>query len=191
MAEWKKYLTHVLPEVMGCPVPLAERAVHEAAREFCERTWIWQETVDVETEKGEAEIFVQIPRGARLVAVRYLLCEGQKREPSDQLIIRSQRRSPVQSESPQGESSEFQARAVLKPAEDAGSGPDFLFNDHGEAIARGALNRLQLMAGKTWSNTQAALMNKALFDQAIAREKIRLAKGYTGRSLTVRHRRFA
>lgn len=190
MAEWKKFLTYVTPEVMGCPVILAERAVLNAAREFCERTWVWQDNVSYVTQDEQREISVALPAGTRLVAVRYLLQDGRRCEVDSNLFVRSQ--SPeVQSEFEQTEDKTWQARVVLRPAEDAGSGPDFLFNDHAEAISKGALNRLQLMAGKTWSNAQAAMLNKALFDQAIAREKIRLSKGYTGRSLTVRHRRFA
>ena len=189
MINYEDFLPLVLAEVPGCPDITATSRIRNAVRDFCEKTWVWQEVVPYETEQGEREIFVYIPRDSRLVAVRYLIKEGQSIAVPDELFIRAQR-YPVEGEWEQEESKEKEARVILKPHEDSTSCPDFLYNDHSEAIAYGAKAKLMSMSTMPWYNPQLAMLNIQLFNKDIAQEKIKLVKGYAQKTLKVQMRRF-
>ncbi|MFP4629424.1 MAG: hypothetical protein ACLFMQ_01740, partial [Desulfohalobiaceae bacterium] len=97
MAHYEDIFSMIMPEVPGCPAPLAIQNLRQAAREFCQQTWIWQDTVPFEIEAGYREAYVSVPRDGRLVAVRYLLEDGQERDVPDKLMIKT-KRDPVEFE---------------------------------------------------------------------------------------------
>ena len=55
--------------------------------------------------------------------------------------------------------------------------PAFLFTDHAEAIAAGALKRILFMPGKSYTNASLATIFSGQFDQAIAKANVKAAKG--------------
>jgi len=189
MVKWEKYFSRVMPEVKGVPAPMAIQAIRDAAMEFCQKTWVWQDNVPYEMEKGFREIFVSVPRGARLVSVIYLLENDREKKMPDNIMIKSQR-TPVEGEFPSEQDMEYEARVALKPSETSTEGPEFLYNDHAEAIAHGAKARLMYDLRKDWGQPELARMHHQQFRQAIAQEKIRMQQGYSRNPSRVKARRF-
>lgn len=189
MIKWEKYFSRVMPEVKGVPAPMAIQAIRDAAIEFCQKTWIWKQDIPYEMEEGFREIFVSVPRGARLVSVIYLLENGRQKHLPENIMIKSQR-SPVEAELPAEKDKEYEARVALKPSETSTEGPEFLYNDHAEAIAHGAKARLMYDLRKDWGQPELAGVHHQMFRQAIAQEKIRMQQGYSQKTSRVRPRRF-
>ena len=186
--KWNAFFSRVMPEVKGCPAPIAVQAIRDAAREWCERTWVWQEVVPYETVEDSREVLISVPSDSRLVSVLYLIDEGQKKSP-DGYTIRANS-NPVETEDEQTETAEMEARVVLKPSEAATECSDFLYNGYAEEIGWGAKARLLYNPSKPWGNMDMAGLNFQMFRKAIAQEKIKLSRGYTNKSLKVKARRF-
>lgn len=189
MKSWEDYFPYVLPDVYGCPDPLAVQAIRDSAQEFCQKTWVWQDNVSYEIEEDLREIFVNVPRGASLVSIIYLLDNGKEKIVPENLLIKSQR-NPVESEFPAEESHNYNARVALKPSKTSEAGPIFLFNDHVEAIASGAKARLMYDPRKYWGNPELAMLHHQLFRKAIGEEKIKIQKGYSKKTSRVKSIRF-
>lgn len=187
--KWEEFLPRITPSVKGCPVSIIFKALRDATREFCKKTWIWQELVDYEVEEDSSDVFIYVPRDSRLVAVRYLLEDGNRIQVKSNYYVRSDREL-TQSEFDQIEDKECKARVVLKPSETSEYCPDFLLNDHSEIICYGAKFRLMYDPSKEWANPQLALASMQMFNKGIAAERINLKKGYVERSLQVKPRRF-
>ncbi len=187
--EYKEFLPRVMPEVIGCPVPVILQAIGDAVREFCERTWIWQDIVFFDFEEGYREGFVSLPKNSRLVAVRYLIENGNEQSVPEGMTIRASS-SPVEFEDEAEETKEMQARVVLKPSETSTTCPPWIFNDHAEAIAHGAKARLMYDNRKAWGNPTLASLSHQLFKRAITKERIKIHQGYTMGSSRVKARRF-
>lgn len=55
MVTWDAFYSFVRPNVQGCPLSYIDAAIRAATREFCEKTWIWnQETVCGDMLEGES-----------------------------------------------------------------------------------------------------------------------------------------
>lgn len=186
--KWDKFFSRVMPEVKGCPAPVVIQAIRDAAREFCERTYVWTQVSDAEIDKDESIAFIDIPRNARLVAV---INDNRAREDFPYRIIAKSDRTPVELEQIADTTKELSVRIAMKPIEDAQDCPDFLYNDHGEAIAHGAKARLMYDARKSWGHPELAVVHHNAFRKAIAKEKIKIHQGYIGQTGRVRARRFA
>ncbi len=185
--EYKEFLPRVMPEVIGCPVPVVLQAIRDAVREFCEKTWIWQEVVNCTITEDDRELVLDIPAGSRLVSVRYLLEDGREEAVPDNLFIRT---DDFEFEFEAEKDRAMQARVCLKPQETSTNCPDWIFNDHAESVAYGAKARLMYDKRKAWGDPQLATLNHQLFRKAIAGERIRLHQGYSTNNSRVRPRRF-
>lgn len=187
--KWEKFFPRVMPEVKGCPAPIVIQAIRDAAREFCEKTWVWQEIVPFQMEKGQREVFISMPRGASLVSVKSIVEEGGEHTVPDDIFIRSDRNLD-QFKSEASSTKQTQARGIFTPSENSDSCPDFLYNDHAEIIAHGVKARLMYDARKTWGHPDLAAMHHNMFRKGIANIKIYLHQGYRGSSSKVKPRRF-
>lgn len=189
MTDYKDFLPYILPEVPGCPNPTVIRSIRDTIREFCHKTWLWTEVVEYELEKDSSIIFVDMPRQSSIISLLYFVESNMKVEIEDNFIIR-EKRNGVESEFSQIETEKGELRAAFKPSRISTSSPDFIYNDHIEAISFGTKARLLINAQKQWANPQLAIGYNQLFNKKIVEEKIRLVKGYTKRSLKVKPRRF-
>ncbi len=180
--EYKEFLPRVMPEVIGCPVPVILQAIGDAVREFCERTWIWQDVVALKVEEGSREGFVFLQKSSRLVAVKCLIDEGRERDVPEGMSIKASS-FPIEFGEESTETKEMKAKVVLKPSETSSTFPSWIFNDHAETIAQGAKARLMYDNRKAWGSPELASLNHQLFRKAITKERIKIHQGYTkGRS---------
>lgn len=189
MVKYEDFFPYVQPEAQGCPAPLIIDAIRSAVREFCKETWVWQQTVDFEIEAGYREAYVFVPRNSRLVAVLYLLEDGEPREIPDNITVKS-RPYPVHFEHEPEEDKAYQARVALMPSEDSTECLDWFLFDHSDAIAAGAKFRLLRQTGKPWSNPEAAMTFFREFETYKGREKIVLLNNYSQSRTVVSPKRF-
>ncbi len=189
MAEYRDLIVRVAPDVMNCPDPVIEDAVRDTVREWCEKTWVWQEVVDFELVEDDREAVVTLPANTALVSIVYLIEDGNQKSLPDNLFIREQT-APVVLEDESTSSKTIEARVVLKPSATTTEFPDFMLNGSGEALSYGAKARLMYDVRKLWGNPEMAAFYHSKFRSAIAQEKIKMHQGYSRRTSRVRPRRF-
>ena len=193
MSALDDFLTKVRPWAPGVPDPVAYDAIRSAAIEFCERTRLWRYEDTYPVSASDAgEIFA--PVGAVLHDIEAVEFDGRKLRPITTVDLDAKvprwRTDPViglpewytQIEQnairivpPQD--GEVYVCLRLKPDPAANDIPDFIAREYREVIGWGALGRLLMIPGQSYSNPDMAQYYKSLFDQKIDRLS---TKGTTG-----------
>lgn len=73
----------------------------------------------------------------------------------------------------------LEIHAALKPTRAATDAPDWLVEDHFEALCDGARAELMAVPAKSWSQPQLALYYRSLFDAAVSRARADALRGGT------------
>jgi len=179
--------------VGGCPSVTIERAVLNAAIDFCLRTHAWQLALDsASVDASDFPYEIPTPTDAELhrvltviagdvalqpVAADSLDAEGVWREiegpprvwlmeDQDNLIIH-----PLPSVSV-----DLLVRASFKPSRTAISIPDFLASDHYETIQSGALSRLLMMPKREWTDINLGAVHAQKFTDECERIKSAISR---------------
>lgn len=174
MATLDAFEPDIAVQVAGCSSILIERAVLNAAIEFCQRTRAWNiAQPSVAVLATDFPYAVPVPTDGDLFRVMTVNAGGVPLEPvsedtldkvddwrategvpshwlmedSDNLLV-----YPLPAES-----TALLVRAAYKPSRAATTVPDFLFDDHYETIQAGALARLLLMPKRDWTDMQLGL----------------------------------
>ncbi len=193
MSALDDFLTKVRPWAPGVPDPVAYDAIRSAAIEFCERTRLWryEDTYDI-AAADDGEVFA--PVGSVLHDIEAIEFDGRKLTPIatvdlDEKVPRW-RTDPVpglpewytQVEQnlirivpPQD--GQLYVCVRLKPDATTTELPEFIAREYREVIGWGALGRLLMIPGQSFSNPDMAQYYKALFEQKIDRLS---TKGTTG-----------
>lgn len=173
---------YVLPDVIGCPMPVVDQAIVSAAIEFCERTYVWRHTpATVAAVEATTSYAFVTPTGAKVERVQAAWLDGiplKVRNATDMLGVADWLTKTGTPEYlvalddsnwrlyPLG-GGDVDMLVTLKPTRDATTIDSDIFEAHVESIAAGALARLQKKAGKPWSDLEQAAINKGIFDTAI------------------------
>lgn len=213
---YDQFFSWVLPEVNGCPEITATQAIRDVVIDFCEKTLIHQadhDPIGVMARIGDYDLDSP-ENGTRVVKVMNAWYKGEKLTPAapDEIIdpsIYSQRiggytttystpRAYAQKDSEtislipipdESLLSSLTLRVALAPLRSSTSCADFLFEQWVEAIAAGAITKLQTSAGKPYSNPQAAQLNQARYVMGVNAARQNAVRGYTRSSLSVKLRR--
>jgi hypothetical protein len=178
MRDFEDFLPDVLPHAASCPEPVALLHLRRAAQDFCTRTKLWREVDTMPATGAELET-VCVPPYAALVAIESVAIDGRRLAP-----LRSDRADEAGSGEPdyytQSGADEMRlvpcggavGRAlriamILKPAEGAEMAPDFLYEHHVPVIAAGALNRILLVPGQTYSDPNRAAYFGSIFERGL------------------------
>ena len=204
--KYSDFFLYVIPEVPGCPEFVAERAIREAAIDFCMKTDLYiAEPEKLQIAANVSDYDLPAPTGAEPNHVLALLREGVKLEPkryTDAFMLSAmatpappsyfaQRDNTSLMVGPKPKDSEqLDLLMSLKPSATSTSMPDTVGYENREVISAGALYRLQVMAGQPWTNGNAAGVNKAIYDRGIAAAMRQSHYGFSGASLTVQTREF-
>lgn len=169
----------------GCPTAVISDAILQAAEDFCERTWLWVQTVSpVTTMEDTLEYSFVPPEGASIVAIASLLLGGSS-VPFNQTA-----RDSVLLFSDPGADNVLVADAVLKPSKQAKRIPKFLFDEWQDAIVSGARAKLLDMPGTDWFQPGLAEKYRSEFNRVwTPRAKVEVARG-NRRPMRVNMRRF-
>lgn len=196
------FLVYVIPYAPGCPEFVAERAVVDAAIEFCERSLILTRTLDpVSVQAGEAlyeldgidQLIVHMPVAAWYLAKPLTLLSEEQApapmfnqsipgisqplgEPRAIAMVDDTSFScyPVPAESVVDA---ITVRAALRPADGATRLPDELYTHWRQEIAAGALASILLTVGQPYSNPNMAAVRDQLFRAGVNRARLASTRG--------------
>jgi len=195
----------VIKDVPGMPMPIVERAVRQAAIEFCEVTLTWRQALaDITLADGAASYTLTPPDESRIVTVIYCQQDDVRVLPTTQRLlddsVQGWRRDTVKAGTAQwyylpdrstisialrpDATGTLQVLVALKPTWTCRTLPDLLYDDNLDAIRDGALMRLMRMPGDN-QNQDLANYYEAQFERAKNREKAERLNDYTRESKLV------
>jgi hypothetical protein len=203
MKTWAQFYPFVLAEVPGCPDPVVDHHLRLAARDFCNRSGAWIEWVDSFTTSGSINRWDYDLTGEQeLVKITRALRTG------EELAVKAGGALPPDWES--GDSTRYdiqdtlvhlddesfvvfpkpaagdiiKCEMVFMPSLSATGVGDVLFANNAENIAIGALARMMMIPGKTWTNYKLAAEYKSQFESSL-HSAANTAFQRTGRSARV------
>lgn len=193
---WSAFLPWITPSVPGCPAPVAERAVCDAAIEFCEATQAFQAQVAVTTVIGTATysltttagvpaMIIGVKLGTRAIppvypeALTNSLGETWRDDTGAPQYYVADDESTLHFYPNPTEVETGTATLVIRPDRSATEWDDRLFQRYAEIIAYGALSRLYEQSSVPWADPNAALMKRQQFQRGINRIRARVFSGYT------------
>ena len=205
--KYSDFTIQVKPEAGGAPDFLIERAVRDAAIDFCQRTDVYvPEPEFIGIIKGVNEYAVTIPTGTELnhiidiydnktalrpVSYNELLRRLGDETEQGQPKYYAQRDNTEFFLAPIPSSNDsFRVVYSVKPTATSTSIPDTIGKEYRETIVHGALFRLQMMSGQPFSDPGAAQANRALYEREVGRTVRQVKYGFSGGTLTCKPRAF-
>lgn len=194
------FLPLVRGRLPGCPDMILKDAVRDACIRFCRETRLLVETVTVATTAGERYANLFPPGGQAWEVLKVYANDGRTLMPSnradedgreDDLATGTPARYYLEGDgrlglSPLPDADEtLQAVLSLSPESDATEVDDALWSDWREAICAGARAWVRRHYGE-WINPQAEADDRALFETAVDKARLRRARGATRMVLRVR-----
>jgi hypothetical protein len=190
------FLPLVKPYVRGCPDGLALQHLLDAAREYCERTLVWNfSCLPIKSEAGVARYTLQIAEQQEVSRILALEVNGSDYRVDDgvngRAAVRRSRSSDAAvfdlgtldftlAPAPTLDDMDIVVDVAVMPAQGATEWPDDL-RSHVRNITRGAIASLCALPRVDWRDMDTVQMEGARFEDAVATTASRVAKGF-GRS---------
>ena len=189
----------LLPQVMtfakSVPEPVALRFI----RQFCRRTRLWRASDQFQIAASDSEALCAIP-DARVYEVHKAWLDDRPLEPRtiawlddnvfDWMDIEEAgsglyvtQTEPNTIRVVPRASGLLRLRLILEPSRDALTLPDFLIDDHGELIGKGAAGRIMLLPEPEYANPQLGAAYVQEFESKLGGEHIKATKGQQGARL--------
>lgn len=194
MREIDELLTEVLPLAPSCPEPIAIRYLREAAIEFATQARNWKATDTLAVAAPDYECLIPF-EDARVLAIEEARFEGHRLQPIDTQALDellpgwqapdaaagtphyiTQVRPGTITLAPR-RAGPLWMRVVLVPSNRATTLPDFLLDEHGIEIGKGAIARVLTHPNGEWANPQLGGLYLAEFQAILARAHRKALKG--------------
>jgi hypothetical protein len=200
MKTWDDFLPLVIPHLPGCPNASIKTYLALTAREFFEKTYLWQDDIDA-IYLAPNQVEYDLDAEAEVEDVLAVVLDKEQLDRTEFRLIPFERRDETGSPrlywihsdrtirvfpTPDKRAT-MKVSAVLKPARNATGVEDWIYDTWADTLVNGVISRLAIMPGKEWTDVNLAAMHKALFEQAITKTRIR---EYRGVQLKVRQRPF-
>lgn len=215
MKTLESFLPEILPDVPGCPSDMAIRALRNTVIEFCEKSFIHQETLDPFTAiENVTDYDLDPPKGYRIQKIMKMWYLGREMEAlaPDDIGLPDPYRTNINgynaSKGPpagytqkdvdsftilpipdQKYANAITMRVALVPLRSMTEVEDFLFELWSETIGFGTKARLMLNPGKPYSNAESATYNQARFISGLNDARQRAARGNVRSDLRVQLRK--
>lgn len=201
MAAWSDFFPWVKPSVPGCPDLAIERAICDAAIEFCELTQTFvqraslsikanRSTYDLQTDAGVPGMVLGVTgTNNRVIPPTYLDAlmnargEAWRNDtgPPSNYIADSEDvlrlyPTPVADES-------GTLTLAVRPSRTDTSWDDRLFERYAETVALGALSRLFGQVNVGWSDANLALLKRKEFMQGVSKARAKAQNAYTNATI--------
>lgn len=183
MKTWPAFHRFVLTSAIGCPLPVVNEKLVEAAREFCQRTHAWQETDEFVAAGGASVFTFEAPVRSEAIKVVRATVSGKDLSiyardelPSNWQSGGADTKAPALYHFsrfeylliPQPAAGEPVAVTVSVQPSISGEGVgDDLFEQHAEHIAAGALYRILKMPHTEWQDLTEAQVARAEFESGV------------------------
>jgi len=196
MAAWSAFYPWVRPIVPGCPDPMVERALCDAAIEFCEMTQAFVErgklalkagraTYEVASDEGSPGMVLGVTIGEQPLAPVYLEAlsnrygEEWKNHTGDPRYYLADSEDVLRVYPTPDKAASGTMTLAIRPNRADTSWDDRLFERYGEVIADGALGRLLNQVSAPWAEPNAALQRRQRFMQGINKVRAKAMTSYT------------
>lgn len=191
----------VLPEVPGCPQPVALNAIRNAAIEFCRRSWVWRVSLDTMPVYAEVPDYeLEPPTKTKVAKILQVWFQGREIYPkAPDELNRLYARWPAETGTPKwfvqrdpeilllvpmpltSIEDAVEAEVAIAPSRASTGIDSAIYEKYLDAITHGALARLFRSKSKPWTDTVLAADRTNQFDAAIGLAKVDAVKGH-GRS---------
>lgn len=203
------FFTRLMPNVAGCPEPLAQQALVDAAIEFCDLSLIIVERLDpITVGLTDLRSFeIDLPSQMKLSQIMSVELDDRLLQPAPSYNVYGtpdQPGTPTTYYTTEFEETfavtlvprpdkEFmlQVTAALKPSRTATNLPNKLFEEYADYILAGAFSRLMSMPGQMWSDPVGAAGYMAQFRHGLSVARNNSMRGRVRSSLSVAQRPFA
>lgn len=179
MASWEDFHPRVMPYVMGCPSPMVDQALTDAAREFCVTTKAWQETEEFPAVAGSDPVAFVKPADAEVIQIMRAKVDGRPLRVLNSIQVPRPEEEGGTSPRTIYRVSEDQYRILpaltagqtvsitlaLRPMQSAPGIGDTVFSKHVETISAGARAILQRMPRQPWMDMVQAGIDRVKFDK--------------------------
>lgn len=194
---WLEFVDLVQMDLPKCPIPAVIDAVRKATMRFCKDAQVWtldSSATDMISKQPVYSCAVD-DDNIKVCQVLKVWVDGNDITPSSKAewdsLIKSEARKPLKyrvtipnlvnlwptpTETIPGA---IVIRVVLQPSRTSTNAPEFLLDEHEEAIAAGAKAFLMLTPDKPWSNPQLASVQWNIFKSKINNARFDEAKGGT------------
>lgn len=198
----------IIPDVPQCPFPMVDRAILNAAIEFCAFSDVMQvDLPDFDTVADQAVYDLIYDAANDVTNLLTARCETWEIYPISTTELGARGAfeaisgAPVRYWHPTPDTIRLypipndaysinSIRAAIRPKPDATTIDDFLTTKYREAIAAGALARLLNRPNQPWTDKEAARDKKAEFEDAKGSARIEALKNFTTADLFVKPRKF-
>lgn len=186
--KWNDVIPEIMTDVPGCPEPLVEAKVRNAAILFCRESRAWKERLeDIYPVEGQVYYQLELPEEAQLsilASARQYPYTNPERY--NELGARMTNLGTLQfDQAPVVADGPIEVMAILQPTKDATGMPDRLGQIYERALIHGALGRLFEMPGRDWSSPSFAEYHWKQFRDVVADAKVRAATGETNEPIRV------
>lgn len=168
MKAWDQFHSDVLPSVIGCPVPMVDRALVRAAQTFCSKTQVWKVWLaNILTIDATTEYLAVLPTTSEIVKLERATLDGRpiavttpETLPTDwknyqsgisDCIFTSDRKT-ITLLPAKAAGLVLRIESVLKPSNAAIGIEDHLFDHYSDTIAMLATAELLTLPGAAWGN---------------------------------------
>lgn len=213
MASYEQFLSRVLIEVPGCSEIAALLAIKDTCIDFCEKSLVLVRDHDpVTVQQGVVDYDLEPPLSSTvIVKITHAWLDSTKLEPvfpdaiTDaavfnrsyssyqsaastplRILQKDERTVSLWPVPDKDYVNGLTMRVAMKPTRSSTSVDDVIYEEYVEAIASGALSRLLMSVGKTYSNPQAGVMHGALYTQRLNVARSRAIHGHLRTNLRVR-----
>lgn len=189
--DYKDFLPEIMPEVIGCPVPVVVNAIRNTVIEFCKKsTWLRQDLDPISITATYHTYDLEPPTDTRVASLTWVGYAGEEitRKAESQLDYIDDKWPsrtgvpkyyflPTMDEirvvpTPESNYTDgLTLRAALCPTPASTECDSGIYNDWHEEIAAGAKMRLMAMRKKPWSDKAQSDYYGMQFADAVARAK--------------------
>ena len=192
---WSAFRPEVMVYATGCPIPLADMKLRQAAIEFFRRTRAWVEWLEPVTtaNAGLTDYDLDTPVDAEVVRIEQATIDGKplsvvssrdvaqdwESQPMNDLQLVSRDLKTFRLGGLPIAGRVIRVQASLIPSRSAKGLPDDLFDKYLDDIAHGARHRILSIPGTTFYNPDLFMVEKAAFEASIASKSVDAWRGLT------------
>lgn len=205
MADYTDLHPDILPHVQACPLPTITRAIQVIAQDFFQRSEAYTHTI---TATGVAlndyQVTVDVPANTKIAVPLDMYLDGELLATTNHKMLglefgdwkaatpATPTRVMVDETTtdgliialPSDGAYLLSGRIAVKPLRSATTLPDYLIENHGDAIVAGVLSRLFLMKNTEWYDPKLGAYNEGEYERAIDEAMDVSNKGNTSRPMT-------
>ena len=206
---WSAFYNRVAPDLPGCPLPVIDDALREAAIEFCERSTAWRIDHTPINIVANTHTYAFAPGANKVVQdVLWARVNDFPIDPASEESLDADSSIDPTWRGITGDAKYYfrptetsirivyipaanitgglTMKVIVKPTPTAEVVDDFLFNEYRNDIAMGAKSRLMVSPGKPYTNAALGVELASQFQIAINAAEVRATKGYTRTPLRTR-----